>query len=316
MRIEPTRTLIIANPAANGGRVGKLWPEISEMLARELPGVPVEMTRAPGHARELARRAVWSDKRTILSLGGDGTHSEVVSGVVRVRPEPGSVTVGILPFGTGGDFRRMLHGSRELGDHARLLHSATPQAIDVGMIACASSTETSEHLFLNEASVGISGTVCERVNASRKVLGGSATYLVATLGSLPRFTPPTVRLTVDGQEVGVYPITTIMLSNGQFAGAGMHFAPSARLADGMLDITVLRNEGLPKLLASMPALYRGELADRPVGQTFRGFTASIELVHGVSPLVEADGEVIGTLPIQASVLPGAIQILGMRPDVL
>ena len=72
---EPGKSplLAIVNPAAGGGRCGKLvGPALDKLRAA---GVPLEVveTGHPGHASELAREAYAAGKRRFLAVGGDGT---------------------------------------------------------------------------------------------------------------------------------------------------------------------------------------------------------------------------------------------------
>ena len=93
------------------------------------------------------------------------------------------------------------------------------------------------------ASCGISGLVCRIANASNKLLGGKATFYLSTLRAMVRYHASLVRVTIDGDVVGEYRITSLQACNGRFAGGGMMFAPRARLDDGLLDIVHLGGSG-------------------------------------------------------------------------
>jgi len=71
---------VIVNPNAANGSTGRRWPKIQEALQDEVGPFDSSLTEAPGDATRLARRALDLDYDTILSLGGDGTHNEVVNG--------------------------------------------------------------------------------------------------------------------------------------------------------------------------------------------------------------------------------------------
>lgn len=309
--------VVIANPAAGGGRVGRRWKHIEALLREVLGDITIWQTEHAGHARALAREALWQGKDVLISLGGDGTHSDVVAGVVRDRPRPGTITVGVLSVGTGGDFRRMLLGSGDLREQAeRMVHDA-PHEIDVGLLQYRTAEgEARERVFLNEASLGISGRVCEYVNASSKLLGGSPAYFVASLRALATYQPCHVRIAVDGIDQGEFPLGTVMIANGQYAGGGMHFAPDAVLDDGMLDVTVLHRGTTAQMMALAPRLYLGGIRHHERVTTFRGLHIAITPVTEGTLVVEADGEPLGAPPIEATVLGGAIRMVGVRPDVL
>lgn len=315
--VDLANAVVIANPAAAGGRVGRRWQRIEGLVRGILGQVDIRRTEGPGHARSLAREALWAGRDVLLSLGGDGTHGEVIAGVVRDRPSPGQVTVGVLPVGTGGDFRRMIRGSGDLEEQARRLLVDDPHPIDVGLLSYRTRLgEPAERIFLNEASLGVSGRVCERVNASRKPLGGRVAYFLASLGALATYRPSRVRLVLDGQELGEFRLGTVMIANGRYAGGGMCFAPDARLDDGLLDVTVVHRASWPRMVALAPTLYWGDVRRARGVSCFRGFHLRVEAVREGTLTVEADGEPLGHPPVEASVMPGAIRMIGVRPDVL
>ena len=74
---------LIVNPAASGGRVGREWTGY-EARIREALGDTLQcvFTKAQGHGVELARAAVKGGAKTLISLGGDGTHHEVLNGLM------------------------------------------------------------------------------------------------------------------------------------------------------------------------------------------------------------------------------------------
>src|SRR5271156_2134097 len=98
--------LAIVNPAAGGGRCGRLAPEILKRLRDSGIEMEVARTTRAGEASELARRAYAQGVRNFLAVGGDGTSYEIVNGLfpealTRERP-----ALGFLPLGTGNSFLR------------------------------------------------------------------------------------------------------------------------------------------------------------------------------------------------------------------
>lgn len=320
MKIDPDQTLVIANPAAAGGMVGRRWDSICGLLRGILGPVEIRRTERRGHATALAREALWGGCELVLSLGGDGTHGEVAAGLLRDGPAPDSVTLGILPVGSGGDFRRMLYGSNRLEDHARRLVTAEAHPIDVGVVRCVDpGGGPVRRTFLNEVSVGTSGLVCRHVNASRKRLGGRMSYFVNSLRALAEYEKVPMTITLDGVPAGEFLPTMVMIGNGRYAGAGMQLTPEARLADGMLDVTVMQDNGYLDGALSAPHLYLGTLVRSGRARHLRGHKIRVECPLDevpAAPIVEADGDPIGTLPLESTVIFEALRVLGVRPDLL
>ena len=65
--------LAIVNPAAGGGRCGKLAKAALEKLRAAGVELQVEETSGPGDATRLARRAYAGGQRQFIAVGGDGT---------------------------------------------------------------------------------------------------------------------------------------------------------------------------------------------------------------------------------------------------
>src|ERR1700677_3506040 len=100
-------TVVVVNPNSAGGATGRKWPQLAQRLTAKLGNVEVLLTDAPNAATTLTRRALRSGAKLVISVGGDGTHNEVANGFFEgeqaVAPQ---AAMGVIPAGTGGDFRR------------------------------------------------------------------------------------------------------------------------------------------------------------------------------------------------------------------
>ncbi len=294
---------LIANPAAGGGAVGRRWDEVVRTLRAVFPDLEAVRTERRGHGTELARQAVRAGHDALLSLGGDGTHSEVAAGIA-AEDATGRIRLGTLHGGTGGDFSRLV-GRGPLDEQARRLRDLPAHPIDLGRVTWGDGRS---RVFLNEVSFGMSARICAEVNRSSKRLGGRLTFLTQTLKVLAAYRCQPVRIRVDDRVLEPGPVQTVLFCNGQWAGGGMHFAPRARLADGLLDVTVIREPGLIRSLRAAPHLYDGALLDQPHVDFDRG--ARLEIATLGEPVgIEADGEVLGEIPARVEVLPGAVSLM-------
>ena len=97
--------LAIVNPVAGSGLAGRVWPELVEVLAEVLPHLRVAFSTEAGHATELAIEAIEEGTRYLLAVGGDGTHHEVVNGIMQQTIVPShEIYYALLPVGTGNDW--------------------------------------------------------------------------------------------------------------------------------------------------------------------------------------------------------------------
>jgi diacylglycerol kinase (ATP) len=314
---DPAQTVAVINPNAAGGRVGKQWADLARELQIRLGSVRMVLTERPGHATELARQAVTAGATTILSMGGDGTHSEVINGIMQAGQPPGTIRLGLLPAGTGGDFRRMCLHSADALTSAAALPAAEGHPIDVGSLTFRADdgTETLRY-FINIASFGIGGLVDRFANRSKKRLGGKATFYIATVRALAAYQPATVRLSVDGTDHGEHLITNILVCNGRFAGGGMMFAPDARLGDGLLDVVILRHRSVLNTISMSGSIYSGRHVENPLVTVLRGQRITAETLTDAAAYLDIDGEAPGTLPAAFQVHHHAVVLLDVRPEVV
>lgn len=300
---------LIANPAAGGGRVGRMLDELVPLLDRALGGLTVHRTTGPGQCAGLAAAAVQAGATRILSLGGDGTHGEVAGGVVDAQAAPGAVTFVPLPGGTGSDWCRQHAWGGDVRKAIPLIAGAETRRTDVGRVSYVTDDGRPEsRYFLNIGSAGLGGETDRRLRRSR--LGGTFSYARATLEGLAAFTPPKVRILVDGADQGVLPIFVIAVANGRYFGGGMLFAPGARPDDGLFDVVVMPPRPILKALAGLPGIYSGAHVDAPDVVVRRGRVVELVPVEGTA-LLDIDGESPGAAPARFEVVPGALSVAGL-----
>ena len=313
LRIVPARNLVIVNPESRSGRTGRRWASIESRLRDALAdqgGVEVERTRGPRDAARIAREAVRAGVERLIVAGGDGTTSEVVSGLL-AADLAGEAQIGSLPLGSGGDLRRTLAMPRDLDAALAALREGGVRRIDAGRIRYRGRDgQPATNFFLNVASFGISGLVDELVNQSPKAFGGTFAFLVGTLRALARYRPADVTLRLDGDEIHRGSLTLAAAANGCYFGGGMHVAPAAEPDDGLFDVVVADGRARARLLTMLPSLYRGAHLAQPGVRHHRGVRLEADAAPG-EVWLDVDGEVLGTLPATLELLPGAVVLFGV-----
>ena len=300
--------LIIVNPRSANGSTGRRWAEIERGLRARIPAFDVAFTERPGHATDIAREATARYDRIAL-VGGDGTLNEVVNGLIADdRPIRADLALGIIPYGTGGDFVRTLGIPRDLDGAAERLATGTPREVDVGKV-CYRRPDGSEGIryFINEGEIGMGAAVCEVVNRSSKRWGGRLSYLRAILVTALRYPDQEIMLSLDGAPAERVIINNIWLANGQYSGGGIRSGPRARLDDGLLDVVQIGASGMLEKLIGMRKLRSGAFVDRPnvIYRTARRVEAESE----ASVPVEVEGEPIGTLPASFEVIGERLRVI-------
>jgi YegS/Rv2252/BmrU family lipid kinase len=307
--LDPHRPLVIVNPRAGGGLTESRWAKLVGPMTEGLGPFDTAFTTASGHAVVLAHEAAAAGRALVVALGGDGTISEVANGILAANAA--AVTeLGIIPRGTGGDFRRMLQLPSRLTEAAARVRAQPAQAIDVGRVTyVAHDGSTALRYFVNVASFGFSSAVASRANASSKRFGGKIAFLAATVRALASYDNTDVWLTADGGERQRRRVLLAAVGNGCFFGGGMKICPQAKLDSGMLDLITVGDFGRAEVLFKFGRLYDGtHLSLREVSnQSVRRLEATPVEESANVPL-ELDGETPGRLPAVFEVLPRALRV--------
>lgn len=303
------KTVVVANPKSAGGKLGRDWPKIERSLRQRLGSVDVHLTKAPRHATELVRAALRQGADLIVAVGGDGTFTEVTDGFFEGEEALcSSAALGILPFGTGGDFRKTAGVPNVVEAALTKLVEGSPRPIDVGRLAYRDlqGTQKMRH-FLNVASFGLGGLVDQIVARSTKVFGGRAAFYAATIRALLSYRPQQVRMKLDDANERFVRIVSVAIANGRFFGGGMKIAPRALLDDGWFDIVEIGDIGLWDFVRSSGRVRRGDHLQMPEVSAVR---AKVIRAEPIDPkevvLLDVDGEQLGMLPATFEIVPRAL----------
>ncbi len=307
------RTLLIVNPSAQNGQLGRRWPELGATLRRELGSFEEAMTSGPGDATRLAREGVEAGVDTVVAVGGDGTTNEVVNGFFDGdRALTTTTALAVLPFGTGGDFRKSIGMPPDTRIAARALAERHLRTIDVGHLELTGRDGAPRtRVFVNIASFGVSGLVNEYVNQTSKRLGGRLSFMLATARAGFTYDNQRVRLVFDGDSAGAVDVTIylVAVANGRYFGGGMHIAPNAELDDGQFDVVAMGDLGKWDLLRHGRRIYNGTHLELDKVSHRRARTVRAEPVGGEPVRLDVDGETPGILPATFRLLPGALRMV-------
>ncbi|MDI9637407.1 diacylglycerol kinase family lipid kinase [Kamptonema cortianum] len=263
-------------------------------LESTAPGGRVRELEFPeGSAGWLARRAAGEGYDIVAAAGGDGTVNEVASALI------GSEAVlGILPMGTGNDLARTIGVGTDLKRAAECIATGTVREIDCGRVG--------NGYFVNVAGCGFDAQVATKINSGFKFLKGRPAYLAAVMSTLLSYRPIPINLTVDGIQHQLE-VMLCAVANAKCYGGGMMIAPQADLSDGLLDVVVVKSVGKLEFLRAFPRVFSGNHLSHPKVESFRG--KSIRIESAVDAPVLADGEEIGTTPVEFEVVPRALKVL-------
>ncbi|MGA9537993.1 MAG: diacylglycerol kinase family protein [Desulfobacterales bacterium] len=273
--------------------------------------VDLKFTSFPGHAVELTRHALTEGADVILSIGGDGTHNEVVSGFFdrNGRLINSQAKLVVLHLGTGGDFRKSLGISASAGAVFRDLAEGTPCPIDIGLIRYIDPNgRQTRRYFVNIASFGISGIIDNLARDRRLArLGGKAAYLLATLQAFRHYRNAPMGIKMDSDPELEQPVCAFVVANGRFFGGGMKVAPHAVLDDGLFDAVCLGDFKPTDFLLKGHRLYRGTHLSMEKVWMRRVRTVAVRARNPVP--IDIDGDGLGYTPAEITVAPERIFVI-------
>ncbi len=281
--------VVILNPAARNARALRVHQTIAK-----LPGCKLVYTAAAGDGRILARKAVEEGYRTIVAAGGDGTINDIVNGMA-----DSDAVLGVLPVGTMNVFAAELGIPSNLQKAWEIIQGGHTRRIDLA--------SANGKYFVQLAGVGFDAQIVESTTWAAKQSYGPLSYLFSAAQIASR-TPPLLCVeTNEGRHEG----SLVLLGNGRFYGGPLAFFKNAVIDDGKLDVLVFKNLGYLDLARYLGCLLMGrhtELSDVEYFQTDRMTVTSASRVP-----FEADGELLGHIPVTFGVAPRALQVLVPGP---
>ena len=262
-------------------------------------------TQGPGHGRELARRAA-ADSDAVCAVGGDGTVSEVVNGLM---PRP--VPLVVVPSGSGNDFASLVECPRTPEELAEVVARGDGYRLDV--------LDCGDRYCANSIGIGFEALVTYHSLSIRHVRG-LALYLLAVGKALAQYESNRFSLEFHGSRDGSLDgerriggeFLLVSIGNGPRAGGGFYINPRAVADDGHLDVCTADRMPRLRMLSLLPSTIKG----RHTGK--RGVavhTAARVRVTASHPFpIHIDGEYLGRrdTPLDVAVLPRALPVLS-RP---
>lgn len=304
------RVGLLTNPTAASGAAHRTGRQVAHLL--QLSGISVIDVSGPTAAIARARALeVRSTLTALIVVGGDGTVS-LGADIVAQTP----VRLGVVAAGSGNDFARALGLPRNDVDASvrEILHALSRPVVTIDAISLSSLDEgapSAPSIALGNVSLGFDALVNARANSSRHP--GAVRYATAVLQELRHLRELPYWIEVDGGSREDLDASLVTIASTGLFGGGMRLVPGARVDDGLLELVTVTGLGRADLLRFFPRVFRGThtsvraYTERPVRSVRIGLRESRRLRSF------ADGEARGLLPVEASVLPGAVRILAELP---
>ena len=287
---------VICSPTSGGGTSDP------DRLREKLADFDPEWVETAGKDDAVEAAREWRGGLLVVT-GGDGTINDVVNGLGQAG-FPQSVTLALLPAGTGNDLAATLAIPEDPGEAEDVIQQNRVRTLDVARVR---SGGVGERFFINVATGGFGAQASEANEKELKSKWGKLSYLRASLEIARNFDVRKVKLYLDGEERQVRAVN-IAIGNCRYAGGGWPAAPRANPEDGLLDVVVIEDVGLKEVLSLAPAaLIKSDYTDREGVFFKRAREVRVETRPGLEFTV--DGELIGDDPAEFVVIPRALKVV-------
>jgi YegS/Rv2252/BmrU family lipid kinase len=298
-----TRALLITNPFAARAHARSV-AAIRGILEGGGWNVEVQSTAGPGDARRIAERSRTAGFDVVVSHGGDGTAMQVAAGIAQTE-----ISLGLIPGGTGNVLAGNLRLPRSAASAARALLKARRLPIDLGVV----ERGDGPHYFAVAAGTGFDAQLMADTGLQAKRRWKVGAYLARAVTTLWTVRSARHRVTVDGTPNEISAAMLLVLNCGRLPPGFINLRAGLAPDDGWLDVVALDADGaFQSASAVMELLLGGNGTGRRVWWS-RGRHVRVEVPDGPARPVQLDGELTGTTPFDARLLPGALHVM-VGPD--
>jgi len=286
------RTKVIVNPDTNPRAVRRKLEPAMDILRSGGLDLSVQFTRGPMEALFIARQAVEDGFANIVCVSGDGTINEAVNGMAG-----SDAVLGVLPIGGSNVLARELGLGLDVFEAARIIAAGHTRRIDLGRI--------NGRYFCLMASCGYDAHTVMKTNLKVKKVLRRYAYIIAGLKDFIGYRPSNISVDIDDgtiRETGSF----AAVSNTHYYGGSHQLAPFAEVDDGYLDVILYKGKkqvDLVKFAIGVVSRQHTNLND-----VLYCRAQKVSIVSDRKTPVQADGDLLGFLPMNATVMPDALKV--------
>lgn len=242
------RLLFIYNPTAGKGQIANHLNIILTTFAAAGWQTTVCPTMRRGHATDLAQTLAPEFDRVICA-GGDGTLSEVVSGLMKLNSPP---ILGYIPAGSTNDCATTLHIPREVQRAATIAaKTGVPRPWDIGRLQ--------DKTFAYVAAFGAFTSVAYETSQELKNAFGHLAYILGGVASIPTITRYPLKLEFNDTVIEDEFYYGMICNTISVAGFKAVPTDHVELDDGLFEVILVRRPTkVTDISDSLQALIRNE----------------------------------------------------------
>jgi YegS/Rv2252/BmrU family lipid kinase len=264
------------------------------LLRRAGCRIAVAATTSPGHAAAIAadaRRSAWD---AVAVAGGDGTINEALNGLMRLAPAE-RPALGVIPIGTANVLAHELD--------VATVDRAAAAIVDGDGLAVHPGVANGRR-FLMMAGVGFDARCVRRVDPKLKRMISKGAYLWAGVQELRAAKRPLYRIAAAGAD---FVVGSAIVARGRHYAGSYVCAARARLDRDAFEVCLLAGHRRADIVRYAVAIATGSI-ETAAGARF--VTAAAVRVEGPpGEPVQADGDIVATLPVDLTIDPDAVSLL-------
>ena len=289
-------TMHILNPRAGKGTASQIRKRLKDS------DECVHLSQTPEDTVAFIKNACEKEPNTCFTIyGGDGTVFRAVNSIMESGHND-TASLKIVPIGSGNDFVKSLK--------------------DLPSEICSDVMRVNGRYAINIVNMGFDCSVVVRTAKLKKhpLITGKMAYIMGVIGELAKKKPMQAKITItysDGsEEVLEDKFLLIAVGNGQYYGGGFKATPGAKLDDGLLDVTIVKDVTRRTFIGIVGAYKKGKhIIDaqncivKPNCQSFVFYKRCVKIkIEGIERVC-CDGEIFNEDSVEISVIPKAINLV-------
>lgn len=245
------RIVVVVRPQASAEEIDRLRASVKGLreAGHELL---VRLTFEEGDGEAFARQAAAGGADVVVAAGGDGTINEVVNGLGGTEHRP---RFAVVPLGTANDFAMGLGVPADIEAAMSIAVGGAAIPIDLPLV--------NDRYFVNVSTGGFGAEATEHAAPESKRLLGGWAYVVTGARQFSDLRPVTGTFEAEGEVLFELDFLLFAVGNGKQTGGGSMLTPRAELADGRLDLLVVRSVPRLDFLSLLPDLRAGTHLESP-----------------------------------------------------
>lgn len=294
------KVMVIMNPTAGGEKSMDYLDAIKSKMSEYFDEVDVRVTEKANDATEFAAIACEEKYESIFAAGGDGTVTEVLSGIAEKDHRP---KFGIIPFGTGNLMARTSKLPLDPEGYLEKLSFDTTKKVDIG--------KCNDKYFGNIFSIGNVSEAIHNVSIEEKTKLGPLAYTINTIKSIQKDRTKEFKITVDGVEYGGN-ASHIMILLTNYLGNIKLIDNDDDDSDGFMNILILKDEKLGSKLSLIPNIIAGTVEENENVVFLKGKEVLIDSEEDIE--TDIDGDAGDNLPVKITILNKHIDLYLLKPE--